>query len=150
MLCSNILHCRTIGALKVVDSDACREDLIVALQVCPWLDPHRSMLRFGSHIRLESLPKIPLFVQSKTTRALVRQLTCLLAYTEYQSHWAERPLWTQSPGSSAPACPPPRGANCPKCRYLPPSNPHPSRESPTPFLHFSICARLPAARTQRV
>jgi len=25
---------------------------------------------------------------------------------------------TQSPGSSAAACSPPRGANCPKCLYL--------------------------------
>ena len=28
------------------------------------------------------------------------------------------PMDTQSPGSSAAACSPPRGANCPKCLYL--------------------------------
>lgn len=38
-----------------------------------------------------------------------------LAYTEYQSHCVLWPMETQSPGSSAAACSPPRGANCPKC-----------------------------------
>ena len=106
-----------------------------------------------SQIRLESLPKMNLLVQSDTTSILVRQLTCLLnvrnnytksdttmhtlllsqkanthktpeaednylAYTEYQSHWVLWPIETQSPGSSAAACSPPRGANCPKCLYL--------------------------------
>lgn len=107
-------------------------------------------------IRLESLPKTNLRVQSETTNTLVRQLTCLLnqinsysksnswiqissshsisyykilkcflsmdahlAYTEYQSHWVLWPMETQSPGSSAAACSPPKGANCPKCLYLP-------------------------------
>jgi len=41
-----------------------------------------------------------------------------LAYTEYQSHWVLWPMETQSPGSSAAACSPPKGANWPKCLYL--------------------------------
>lgn len=41
-----------------------------------------------------------------------------LAYTEYQSHCVLWPMETQSPGSSAAVCSPPKGANCPRCLYL--------------------------------
>lgn len=40
----------------------------------------------GDYIRLESLPNMNRLVQSEITKNLVRQLTCLLAYTEYHSH----------------------------------------------------------------
>lgn len=44
--------------------------------------------------------------------------TVYLAYTEYHSHWVLWPIETQSPGSWAAVCSPPKGANCPKCLYL--------------------------------
>ena len=53
-----------------------------------------------TYIRDESRPKKVLLVQSKTTNVRVRQLTCLLAYTEYHNHCVLRPIETQSPGSS--------------------------------------------------
>lgn len=48
----------------------------------------------------------------------IRENDTYLAYTEYQSHCVLRPIETQSPGSSAAACSPPNGANCPRCLYL--------------------------------
>lgn len=54
----------------------------------------------------------------KGDTADIKETDAYLAYTEYQSHCVLRPIETQSPGSSAAACSPPNGANCPRCLYL--------------------------------